>query len=255
MNCAEISDRFDKRLRIADYADIDASANGLQVGSTDHQVEHVAVAVDAAVETIEAAREVGADLLVVHHGLFWGDGMTSVTGEAYRRLAPLIDDDHALYAAHLPLDGHQDLGNAAGVADVLDLSNRAPFGEVGGEYIGQRGRMPAMTVDELTERLAAELDTGGQQIQTLDFGPEEISDVAIVTGSGTDWIEEAAEKGVDALVTGEGKQAVYHRAKELGVTVVLAGHYATETFGVRALAGLAEDWGLETTFIDHPTGL
>ncbi|WP_181686940.1 Nif3-like dinuclear metal center hexameric protein [Halorhabdus salina] len=254
MNCRELCDRFDDRLRIADYADIDASADGLQVGPEDTEVEHVAVAVDAAVETIERAREVDADLLVVHHGLFWGDGIDRVTGESYRRLAPLLADDLPLYAAHLPLDGHQDLGNAAGLADVLDLSNRAPFGELGEEYIGQRGRMPSMTVDELEERLATELDTGGQPIQTLDFGPEEISEVAIVTGSGTDWIEEAAAKGADALVTGEGKQAAYHRAKELDLTLVLAGHYATETFGVRALAGLAEEWGLETTFIDHPTG-
>ena len=255
MNCAEISDRFDKRLDVEDYADIDASANGLQVGPTDHQVEHVAVAVDAAVETIDRARDVGADLLVVHHGLFWGDGIERVTGESYRRLAPLLEGDLPLYAAHLPLDGHQDLGNAAGMADVLDLGNRAPFGEHGGEYIGQRGRMPATSAEELKERLATELDTGGRSVRSLDFGPEEVTDVAIVTGSGTDWVGEAAEKGADALVTGEGKQAAYHRAKELGLNVVLAGHYATETFGVRALGSLAAEWGLETTFIDCPTSL
>ncbi|WP_136687524.1 Nif3-like dinuclear metal center hexameric protein [Halorhabdus amylolytica] len=255
MDCAEICDRFDERLRVEDYADVDASENGLQVGPTDREVEHVAVAVDAAIETIDRARDVDADLLVVHHGLFWGDGLNRVTGESYRRLAPLFEGDLPLYAAHLPLDGHQDLGNAAGVADVLDLSNRAPFGELGGEYVGQRGRMPATTVESLRERLTAELDTDDAPVQTLDFGPAEITDVAVVTGSGTDWIEEAARKGMDALVTGEGKQQAYHRAKELGITVVLAGHYATETFGVGALAGLAEEWDLETTFLDCPTGL
>jgi len=291
MDCIEICERFDDRLGVEAYAGIDASANGLQVGPGDsevernetstqesgatasseverseastqrsgvtenREVEHVAVAVDAAVETIDRAREVGADLLVVHHGLFWGDGITSVTGKSRRRLAPLLEDDLALYAAHLPLDGHQDLGNAAGLADVLDLRNRAPFGDLGGEYVGQRGRLAATTAEELREHLAAELDTGDAPVRTLDFGPEEITDVAIVTGSGTDWIEEAARKGMDALVTGEGKQAAYHRAKECGLTVVLAGHYATETFGVEALGGLAAEWGLETTVIDCPTGL
>jgi len=89
----------------------------------------------------------------------------------------------------------------------------------------------------------------------LDFGPEEIEDVAIVTGSGTDWIDEAVAVGAEALVTGEGKQKAYHEAREAGLTVVLAGHYATETFGVRSVASLLEEWGLETTYVDHPTGL
>jgi len=255
MDCQELCSRFDDRLDVAAYAGIDASENGLQVGPEERDVERVAFAVDAAVETIEQAAEAGADLLVVHHGLLWG-GDGRVTDLRYRRIERLLDADMALYAVHLPLDGHQDLGNAAGVADILDLGNRAPFGEIDGEYIGQRGRArEPFTVGELREQLSAQLDTGGEDVQVLDFGPDEIRDVAIVTGSGTDWIDEAAAKDVDALVTGEGKQQVYHRAREHGIHVFLAGHYATETFGVRALAGLAEEWDLETTFVDHPTSL
>lgn len=255
MHCQELCDRFDERLRVEEYTPIDASENGLQVGPEDHDVEHVAVAVDAAVGTIEQAAEAGADLLVVHHGLLWGEE-DRVTGRYYDRLARLFENDIALYAAHLPLDGHQDLGNAAGMADVLDLGNRAPFGELGATYVGQRGRAPRpFTVEGLRELLEAELDTGGSAVQTLEFGPEEIADVAIVTGSGTDWIEEAARKGADALVTGEGKGKAYHQASELGLSVFLAGHYATETFGVRSLETLLEEWGLETTFVEHPTGL
>ena len=255
MDCQELCSRFDERLDADAYAGIDASENGLQVGPAEGDLERVAFAVDAAVETIDQAAKADADLLVVHHGLLWG-GDGRVTDLRYRRLERLFEAEMALYAVHLPLDGHQDLGNAAGVADVLDLGNRAPFGEIDGEYIGQRGRArEPYAVGELREQLSSELDSDGEDVQVLDFGPDEISDIAIVTGSGTDWIDEAAAKDVDALVTGEGKQQVYHRAREYGIHVFLAGHYATETFGVHALQSLADDWGLETHYIDHPTGL
>ncbi|MHC3438876.1 Nif3-like dinuclear metal center hexameric protein [Natrialbaceae archaeon A-gly3] len=255
MDRTEFVDRLDEQLRTADYADLDASANGLQVGPAEGEVEHVAFAVDGVVETFERAAEADADVLVAHHGLSWG-GFDRVTGRTYDRLEPLFSNDLALYVSHLPLDGHQELGNAAGVADVLGLEDRTPFGELGPEYIGQRGvATEPYTADSLRERLEADLDTGGERVQVLDFGPAEIEDVAIVTGSGTDWLEEAVEAGVDALVTGEGKGKVYHEAKEAGISVFLAGHYATETFGVRSLQDLVEEWGLETTYLDVPTGL
>jgi dinuclear metal center YbgI/SA1388 family protein len=255
MQCSELAERLDAELDTAAYADIDASANGLQVGPADVTVEQVAFAVDAAQATIDAASQAGADLLVTHHGISWG-GIERITGTTYQRVAPLIDDELALYVSHLPLDGHQVHGNAAGLADLLDLSNRAPFGSMGGEYVGQRGQLPSpMGVEELREELAAELDTGGESIRALDFGPGRVRDVAIVTGSGADWLDEAVEAGADLLLTGEGKQAVYHEAREAGIDVLLAGHYATETFGVRSLQSLVEEWGLETTFIEHPTGL
>jgi len=255
MQCQELADRLDDELRTDDYADIDASANGLQVGPSAGEVSHVAFAVNAAVETIDRAAEAGADLLVTHHGISWG-GIERVTGSQYRHIASLVDNDLALYTSHLPLDGHQELGNAAGVAGVLDLGNRSPFGAMGGEYIGQRGQTAVpLAVGELRERLRTELDTGGQDVQVLDFGPSPVCDVAIVTGSGVDWLDEAVEVGADVLVTGEGKQHAYHEAREAGIHVVLAGHYATETFGVRSLRDLVSEWGLETTYIDCPTGL
>jgi len=107
----------------------------------------------------------------------------------------------------------------------------------------------------LETTLEAGLETGGRPVQVLPFGPDEVERVAIVTGSGVDWLEEALEVGADVLVTGEGKQQVYHEAKEAGIHVVLAGHYATETFGVRALMQEASAWGLETTYLEQPTGL
>ncbi len=255
MDLADLCQRLDDELDTEAYASADASPNGLQVGPASAPIDHVAFAVDAAVETIDRAAAAGADLLVTHHGIVW-QHLERITETSYRRVAPLIDDDLALYVSHLPLDGHQQLGNAAGVADVLDLDNRAPFGDYDGVWVGQRGSLAdPTTAAGLRERLTGSLDTGDRAVRVMDFGPSTISDVAIVTGSGADFLDEAAAAGVDAFVTGEGKQHMYHQARELGVTVVLAGHYATETFGVSALQALVEDWGLETTYIDCPTGL
>jgi dinuclear metal center YbgI/SA1388 family protein len=255
MDRAEFVSRLDEKLRTDDYADLDASANGLQVGPDEGEVAHVAFAVDAAVATVDAAADAGADVLVTHHGIVWG-GMDRLTGQHYRRIAPLLDADMSLYVSHLPLDGHQTLGNAAGLADLLGLEERAPFGALGPEYVGTRGVAPdPYSPSDLAALLDRELDTGGRETRVLDFGPDEISDVAVLTGSGADWLAEAAESGADALVTGEGKGKVYHEAREAGLNVFLAGHYATETFGVRSLASLAAEWGLETTYVDHPTGL
>jgi len=128
------------------------------------------------------------------------------------------------------------------VADVLNLGNREPFGSLGPEVIGQRGTASEpYAVDELRNLLADELDTGDGEVRALGFGPDEIRDIAIVTGSGVDWLGEAADAGVDALVTGEGKQKAFHEAREAGLNVVMAGHYATETFGVQSLQSLVEE--------------
>jgi dinuclear metal center YbgI/SA1388 family protein len=255
MDLSELCTRLDDLLDVDAYADHDPNANGLQVGPDDATVEHAAFAVDAAVESVERAIDAGADMLVTHHGVGFG-GFERVTGRQFDRIAPLVENDVALYSAHLPLDGHQELGNAAGVADLLGLDDREPFGALGEQFVGTRGRFAEpQSADDIAARLAAELDTADQPTQLLDFGPDEVRDVAILTGSGADWVDEAAAVGADVLITGEGKQALYHQAKESGVTVILGGHYATETFGVRNLQALAEDWGLETTFVDAPTGL
>jgi dinuclear metal center YbgI/SA1388 family protein len=254
MELSTLVARLDDRLDTAEYADIDASANGLQVGPDDATVERAAFAVDAAAATIEDAADAGADLLVTHHGLVWG-GLDRVTGREYDAISALVDNEIALYVSHLPLDGHPSLGNAAGLADYLDLDDQEAFGTMGPVTIGRQGRASdSYTVAELRERLA-ELDTGGREPQVLDFGPDEIEEIAIVTGSGVDWLDEAVAAGADTLLTGEGKQQVYHEAREAGVNVVLGGHYATETFGVERLADLVAEWGVETTTLSHPTGL
>ena len=258
MKLSEYVDRLDDRLDTAAYADVDASANGLQVGPDDAEVEHVAFAVDAAQATIEAAADAGADVLVVHHGLSWG-GIERVTGRAHDRIAALVEHDIALYVSHLPLDGQQELGNAAGVADAVGLSDREPFGEMGPVTIGTIGETgesrSAAEIRETLDGFEGQPDGEASPTRVLDFGPDEIERVAVVTGSGVDWLDEAVAADADALITGEGKQQVYHDAREAGVTVFLAGHYATETFGVRALQSLTDDWGVETMYLSHPTGL
>ena len=181
MHCGDLCDRLDDLLDTAAYADLDASANGLQVGRREREVDRVAVAVDAAEATVEAAREAGADLLLTHHGLVW-DGLERVTGRDYDRVTGLVEGDVGLYVSHLPLDGHQKLGNAAGVGDVLGLADREPFGTMGSEYIGQgplssRGAVyPASAVhkaaSELRERIAqcagAFLEEGPERIVLRD---------------------------------------------------------------------------------------
>ena len=255
MNCQALCHRLDEKLDTATYAEVDPSANGLQVGSGEREIAHVAVAVDAAQETFRRAADAGADLLVAHHGIFWG-GTERLTGQRYDRVETLLENDISLYVSHLPLDGHGTLGNAAGIANHLDLEGRAPFGNHGGEYVGQRGTLADPTsIEKLGSMLQPHLDTGGRGIQLLKFGPDTVIDVAIVTGSGVDFLGEAIDAGADVLITGEGKQQVYHEAREHGIHVVLGGHYATETFGVRAIADLVDGWGLDTTFVDCPTGL
>ena len=181
MKLTELVSRYDEELRTEAYAGVDASANGLQVGPDEDDVEHVAVAVDAAVATIEEAAGVGADVLVTHHGISWG-GIERVTGSAYDRISALLDDDIALYVSHLPLDGHQELGNAAGLADVLELEAREPFATLGGEPIGQRGTMSEpQPVGAIRDRLDG-LPQGNRETRLLPFGPDRMQDVDSTSG-------------------------------------------------------------------------
>jgi len=255
MKLGELATRFDDRLRTEAFAAIDPSANGLQVGNADKEIERATFAVDAARATIETAADAQADVLCAHHGIVW-DGLDRVTGRTYDRVASLVEADLGLYVAHLPLDAHLELGNAAGVADVLGIDDRAAFGEIGSETVGLCGHIAdgPIPVDELATRLGDGLGDTDPSVRTLSVGPDSVGTVAVITGSGADWLEESAAADVDALVTGEGKQSLYHRAREAGVNVLLGGHYATETFGVRRLESQAEEWGLETAYVDWPTG-
>ncbi|MFB6253627.1 MAG: Nif3-like dinuclear metal center hexameric protein [Halobacteriaceae archaeon] len=254
MHLQDLCSRFDDRLSQESFDDIDPSANGLQVGPDTQSVDKVGFAVDAAMETINQAIEAGADVLVTHHGIIWND-IERVTGQTYTRLNTLMTANMSLYVSHLPLDGHQEIGNAASIASLLDLTDRRPFGQVGDEYIGQQGSFDTPTsLSRLVEIISSDVAREFEP-KVFEFGPDTVTSVGIVTGSGADHIHAAAEHDIDCFITGEGKQHLYHDAKEHEINVILGGHYGTEVFGVKHLQTLAEEWGLETVFIDHPTRL
>lgn len=230
----------------------DKSLNGLQVEGA-ARVERVALATDAALATFDLAAEADAQFLIVHHGLFWGR-IEPVAGPHRARLAALLEREISLYCAHLPLDAHPEVGNNAVLARLLELSDRAPFGEYEGRTIGVRGRLPE-PVDRvgLAARLEALL---GARPVVLPFGADRIETVAVVSGDGGGLIPEAADAGVDAFVTGETSHIAWHAALERALNVFFAGHYATETVGLQALGDhLAAEFGVETVFLDAPTGL
>ncbi len=250
-----IVEYLDTYLDIPAHPDYRTALNGLQVAAPESRpVRHIAAAVDASEATIARALEERADLLLVHHGLFWS-GLTPLTGRHYRRVRALIDGGLALYSAHLPLDGHAELGNGVLLARALELEDLEPFGRYEGASVGWLGRASAsLTADDLAERVSAAV--GGGRVQLVAGGPERIEHVAVVTGGGGSFVGEAARAGADALVTGEGSHHTFVDAHELGVHLLYAGHYATETFGVQALARhLADRFGVTWTFVDHPSGL
>ena len=242
----------DEYVGVSDHPDYPQALNGLQVAGPD-EVTKVAAAVDASQASIEAAAEAGADLLVVHHGLFW-DGLRPVTGRRYERLKTLFDHGIALYSCHLPLDSHAEVGNCALLARALGLELAGRVGRYKDRDLGWWGRYDTpISVEEFVQRTS---DAVGGPVQALPGGPERIERVGVVTGSSGSLTEEAAAAGLDAFVTGEGAHHNAFDAKEFGIHLLFAGHYATETFGVRALVEhLSESFDLEHVFIDQPTGL
>lgn len=245
-----IADYLDDLLRNEEWSDIDQSVNGIQVMNSG-DVSKAAFAVDASNLTIEKAAEVDTDLLVTHHGVIWGE-IEQVTGQHYGRLKRLLKNDLALYTSHLPLDAHEDIGNNVLLMKELDISPEETFGDVGGQDIGYIGRLPeTVNVDELIYEVENLVDNDST---VLRFGPEEIQDVAVLTGSGGRYIPDAAAAGADVLVSGEPKHRSHHDAREYGINAVFAGHYHTETFGVRALRREIEnEFDIDTVFIKAPT--
>lgn len=241
---------LDEYLNVAEVPDSSTALNGLQVANRG-RVHRIAAAVDASQRTIDTARASGCDLLVVHHGLFW-DGNQPVTGRRYQRLRSLFEGDMAVYSAHLPLDVHDEVGNNVLLARALGVELKGTFGSYKGIPVGRWG-----TLGVRREVLAARLDDLlGVRVHMMPFGPEVIERVGVVTGGAGDLIPQAVEAGLHAFVTGEGSHHTHFEAEEGGINVFYAGHYATETWGVRALAErVSERYGLPWQFIDHPTGL
>jgi len=250
MTLQQLTEYLDEFLRCGEIADFPGALNGLQVENRT-SIERVAFAVDAAQATIEEAAARGANLLIVHHGLFW-QGNQPLTGRRYRRIRVLLDHDLALYSAHLPLDVHPKVGNNVVLAGRLGIAIEGTLGDHGGVPLGVWG-----TLELRRESLAARLDEIlGCRVRMIPGGPKWLKRVGVITGAAAGKIEFARAAGLDAFVTGEGAHHNYFDAMEGGVNLYLGGHYATEVWGVRALAEhLSERWGLECFFVDHPTGL
>lgn len=242
---------LDEYLRVAEeVADAPEALNGLQVGNAG-EISKLAAAVDVCEATVRMATEQHADFLLVHHGLFWG-GLRPLVGPAYRRVAGLIKGNIALYSAHLPLDRHSQVGNNSVLARMLGIKVRGEFGSYHGAPIGVWGEYSG-TRDELSWALTKALGTAPR---LLAFGSDRVRRVGIVTGAGGSMIPQAAAAGLDTYVTGEGQHWTFFDAEELGLNVLYAGHYATETVGVKALAEhISKKFDLSWVFLDHPTGL
>lgn len=250
MRLDELVSYLDEYLRIAEVPDYPRAHNGLQVENSG-EVSRIATAVDASEATIVAAVGLGCDLLLVHHGLFW-DGEQMLTGRRYRRLRALLGGDLAVYAAHLPLDVHPEVGNNTVLARELGISIAGTFGSYQGVPTGVWGEL-----EMGREALAARLDeTLGGRVRLIAGGSERVHRVGVLTGAGGSAIGDALAAGLDAFITGEGAHHTYFDAVEGGLNVYYGGHYATETWGVRALGEhLTAHLGLPTEFIDLPTGL
>jgi dinuclear metal center YbgI/SA1388 family protein len=231
---------------------IDPGWNGVQVSRRGEEIRRVAFAVDASLESFRRAAQWGAELLFVHHGIFWSRPFR-LEGALYERVRFLMEKDIALYAAHLPLDMHPEVGNNAGIARELQLTEVQPFGAYKGVKVGCKGVLPAaLGLDEIARKLGA----GAAGMRSLPFGPEKIRTVGIVSGGPPNEMREAAAEGLDLYITGESSHALYHDCLEAGIHAIFAGHYYTETFGVRLLSErLAAETGLETRYLDVPTGL
>ncbi len=240
----------DQLLRATEVADWDRAHNGLQVGN-DGRVTRIAAAVDASLATVRLAVAARADLLVVHHGLFWSDTVPW-TGKRRELQRLLIENNLAIYSSHLPLDLHPKLGNNAQLAAALGFKQLKPFFLAKGALIGLQ-TATKISRDELAGRLAR---ATGFPAKLLPGGATQCRRIGIVTGGAGAELRQAAAEGVDTFITGEGPHWTFALAEELGLNVLYGGHYATETFGVKALAAhLSRKFGVPWSFLDHPTGL
>ena len=240
----------DKLLKTREVLDWKGAVNGLQVENSG-KVTRIAAAVDGNRSTVEAAVLAKADLLLVHHGLFWGPSHPW-TGRRYELMRLLIENDLAVYSSHLPLDCHPTYGNNAKLCAALGFTKLEPFFYDKERYLGFK-TAKRISRDDLSAKLE---DAVGGKVTLLPGGPKVCKKIGVVTGGAGAELFLAAKEGVDTFITGEGPHHTFGMAEDLGINVFYAGHYATETFGVKALAEhLSQKFKVEWCFIDHPSGL
>lgn len=241
---------LDSELDLSEFPK-DESVNGLQVEGGG-SVRKIGIAVDACEYVFKKAAERKIDFLFVHHGLIWG-GIRAVVGVTKKRLKALLGSDISLYACHLPLDWHPRYGNNIELLRILSIKKLGEFGEYHGKRIGYWGKTgTALSVGDFVKRVDKTLKT---KSSFVDF-KRRVRNVGVVSGGGWSAIHDAEELGIDTFITGEPSHSAYHLAKEMGVNLIFAGHYVTETLGVKAVgAMLKKKFGLPVEFIDYPTGL
>lgn len=249
MNRDQLTNYLDDYLKVSEIKD--TSNNGLQVEGAE-EVNTVTFAVDACMEAFEKTRDAGAQMLVAHHGLFWG-APKMLQGLHRKRIGLLLQHDISLYAVHLPLDIHPVVGHNAQLARFLGLKITGTFGDHNGVILGVLAETREETsLDQLVHTLKKVL---GSELTVMNYGPEEIKRLGIISGGAASLVDQAAEAGVDLFLTGETSHTAFHSIAERGLNVVYGGHYATETLGLKALAKhLGEEFGLQTEFLDIPTG-
>ena len=241
---------LDAELHLLDFSE-DESANGLQIEGRE-KVRKIGLAVDACEYVFRQAEEKGIDFLLVHHGLIWG-GLKTVRGVMRKRIKALFDSEISLYACHLPLDWHPLYGNNSQLLKILSVKKMGEFGKYHGKNISCWGR----TAQDLSlEDFAARIDKVlGTRSSVVNFG-RKVRNVGVVSGGGWFAINEAEKNNIDTFVTGEASHSAYTLAEEMKVNLIFAGHYATETLGVKAAGKLLQEkFGLKVEFLDHPTGL
>jgi dinuclear metal center YbgI/SA1388 family protein len=253
---AEVARELDELLRTGEIPDYPNALNGIQFGHRG-PVRTIAAAVDLSVRTIEGAVEAGANLLMVHHGMFWG-GLRPLTGSQYERVRLLVEHDIAVFASHLPLDAHPEIGNNVLLARELGLDVEGGFARFRTIDIGVHGFSDVPT-SVLADRARAIANREGGDIRTAGLAESSVTRRwAICTGAGasSETLAEASRLGIDTLIVGEGPHHTAVEARELGIAVIYAGHYATETLGIRALAEWAgKHFAVKWHFVHEPTGL
>jgi dinuclear metal center YbgI/SA1388 family protein len=253
---AEIVAFLDAELRTSEIKDYPAAMNGLQLANRG-DVRHVAAAVDFSTTVVLEAVARGANMLLLHHGMFWADAIP-IVGPRYHRLSLLLDNDIAVYGSHLPLDLHPRFGNNVLLARELGLTPSAGFASSQGVMIGVSGTSDILT-STLVERASAFCERNARRLVTTPIrSGHKTRQWGICSGAGasTDTLKEAVELGLDTIIVGEGPHHTAVQAPDLGITVLYAGHYATETLGVRAMvAEVATRFGIASSFIVAPTGL
>jgi dinuclear metal center YbgI/SA1388 family protein len=250
LSLPEIVRYVDDYLRIREIEDWPNAINGLQIENSG-RVTKIGAAVDVSTRVLTRAAKENIDFLLVHHGLFW-PGLQPVTGALRRQLKLALENDIALYSAHLPLDIHPKVGNNAQLAGFLGLKLTEPFFEEKGQLIGLKASASLLR-EELARRLRKAV---GGPIKAFNFGPTKTKTIGIITGAAGSEIDKVAREKIDTLITGEASHWAAVAAEELEMNLWLGGHYATETFGVKALAAhLSKRWNVPSAFVSFPTGM